>query len=93
MVDADLNQPVVVTYRSETPHEPIRFESLRKALHTIILDFDPEKLSTAFICTKQGGLNIVEIRALYSSLCKAYADDFASTNDALPRNWRSPIDA
>jgi len=89
MLDAHLDEPVVVTCHGKQNQDAIRFDSLRKALHTIILDFDPEILPSAFICTKQGGLNIVEIRALYNSLCKAYGRGAASR----PALRRSPLDA
>ncbi len=92
MLDADLDQPVVVTCRGGQAEETIRFDSLRKALHSIILDFEPELLPSAFICTKQGGLNIVEIRALYNSLCKAYGRGI-ETGGSRTGSRRSPLDA
>ena len=75
MVNVELDQPVVVTFRGKDKSEPLRYDTLRKALHSIIDDFEPELLPSAFICMKHGGLNIVEIRALYSSLCQAYANN------------------
>ncbi len=88
MVNADLDQPVVVTVREAHRIEPLRFDTLRKALHSIIVDFEPELLPSAFICMKQGGLNIVEIRAMYGALCKAYAEN---ANKGITRPF--PIDA
>jgi hypothetical protein len=68
MFGVDLNQSVTVTFNGKPAPEALRFDSLRAAVVTVANDLPEAQASRAFICTREGGLNIVEIKALYHAM-------------------------